>query len=373
MHQSGENSGLRVRIRQHTHIPLDAELECGSGDLLALVGPSGSGKSTLLRCIAGLYRPAWGSITCSGRIWLDTDRQINLTPQQRRVGFLFQDFALFPHLSVLDNVSLALRDIAKSERKKTALDLLERVNLDGLEKRLPTTLSGGQQQRAALARALARRPEILLLDEPFSAVDQVTRRKLRLEMMQLVRQVSLPIVLVTHDLDEACMLADSMCVLHGGRTYQQGTPREILERPNSANVARLVDVRNLFEGRVIEQLPERGITRLAWEGYELEAVYAKEYAGGDRVWWCIPPTGILLHSRIRASKGEKENALQGRIVEIVRVGAVTSLIVQVSRTQRCKLHIDCPPHVVTRNALQVGESVGVSLLQRSIHIMPWQG
>jgi molybdate transport system ATP-binding protein len=371
MHHPDKNSGLRVRIRQQTHIPLDAELACGSGDLLALVGPSGSGKSTLLRCIAGLYRPAWGSIICSGRIWLDTDRHIDRTPQQRRVGFLFQDFALFPHLSVLDNVSLALRDVAKSERKAAAADLLERVNLDGFEDRLPTTLSGGQQQRAALARALARRPEILLLDEPFSAVDQVTRRKLRLEMMQLVRQVSLPIVLVTHDLDEACMLADSMCVLHGGKTYQQGTPREILERPNSANVARLVDVRNLFEGRVIEHLPERGITRLAWEGYQLEAAYAKEYAGGDRVWWCIPPTGILLHSRLRPSKGEKENAMQGHIIEIVRVGAVTNLIVQVSRT-RSKLHMDCPPHVVTRNALQVGEHVGVSLLQRSIHIMPWQ-
>ena len=116
---------------------------------------------------------------------------------------------------------------------------------------------------------------------------------------------------------------------------------------------------------------DAAIAGKAWKGYELEAAYAKEYAGGDRVWWCIPPTGILLHSRLRPSNGEKENALQGCITEIVRVGAVTNLIVQVSQT-RCKLHMDCPPHVVARNALQVGESVGVSLLERAIHLMPWQ-
>ena len=138
-------------------------------------------------------------------------------------------------------------------------------------------LSGGQQQRVALARALAREPQVLLLDEPFSAVDQVTRRKLRLEMAQLTKHLSIPIILVTHDLDEACMLANRLCVLHGGETRQQGVPQDVLRHPKDATVARLIDVRNLFEGEVREHRPEHNLTWLSWQGYKLEAAYSPEF------------------------------------------------------------------------------------------------
>src|SRR5690606_15172194 len=147
----------------------------------ALIGPSGSGKTTVLRSIAGLYRPAGGRIVTGGDTWLDTDAGVDLAPQARRVGLVFQDYALFPHLTALDNVRLAMLDESEEERTRRATELLARVHLVGLEHRRPDQLSGGERQRVALARALARDPKVLLLDEPFSAVDRMTREPLKEE------------------------------------------------------------------------------------------------------------------------------------------------------------------------------------------------
>ena len=174
--------GLLVRVRQSTPIPLDAELACPSGEVLALTGPSGGGKTTLLRLIAGLARAEDARIECGGEVWLDTGRAVNLPVRQRRVGFVFQNYALFPHMTALSNVEAALGDLSLVERRARAIELLERVHLAGLESRRPAELSGGQQQRVAVARALARDPKVLLLDEPFSAVDRATRERLYREL-----------------------------------------------------------------------------------------------------------------------------------------------------------------------------------------------
>jgi molybdate transport system ATP-binding protein len=166
---------LSVDVQQAVPVPLDARFDCQPGELVALVGPSGSGKSTLLRCIAGLMHPAQGHIACREQTWLDTGQGLRLPPQQRRVGLVFQHYALFPHLSALRNVALAS---GRSDALGHAGELLSRLGLDGLGARRPSELSGGQQQRVALARALAREPDVLLLDEPFSAVDQPARHEL---------------------------------------------------------------------------------------------------------------------------------------------------------------------------------------------------
>ena len=193
---SDSNGGLQLEVFQNAPIPLDAKLACGNGETLALVGPSGSGKTTLLRCIAGLYAPQSGRIRCGKDIWKDTDEGIHVAPQIRRIGMVFQDFALFPHKTVLKNISLAIEKSCVGSPEQFAKELLKRVNLQGLEARYPAFLSGGQRQRVALARALARQPRVLLLDEPFSAVDQVTRKKLRLEMKRVTAQLNIPIILV---------------------------------------------------------------------------------------------------------------------------------------------------------------------------------
>ena len=364
--------GFYAQLRQQGPIPLDAELRCDPGEVLALVGPSGSGKTTLLRCITGLYRPKHGKVVCSGAVWLDTSAGINRPPQQRRAGMLFQDYALFPHLSALENVRLALGGIPSSQRTRRGIELLERVHLQGLEARLPQTLSGGQQQRVALARALAREPEVLLLDEPFSAVDQVTRRKLRLEMARLTKALNVPILLVTHDLDEACMLADRMCVLHNGNTLQLGKPHEVMRRPRDATIARLIDVRNLFEAEVVEQDPERDMTRLMWLGHSLEAPCAAEFPVGSKVCWCIPATDVLLHRRVQPSRGVRENPVRGCVKEMVTVGGVTNVLIALNNHPQITLHMDLPPHVIGRNLIKVHDEIGVSLLKKGIHLMPWQ-
>lgn len=370
MGQSGEHRpGLTVRLRQTTPIELDARLACAPGELVALVGPSGSGKTTILRCIAGLERPAYGDVTVDGQHWQDTERSVFLPPQARRVGLVFQDYALFPHLSVLDNVAAPLRRLTPSERNRRACELLERVHLAGLEQRRPAQLSGGQRQRVAVARALARDPRVLLLDEPFSAVDQVTRRKLQRELVLLRRSIRIPTVLVTHDLDEAATLADRVCVLHRGCTLQDAAPRELMLRPASPLVARLMDHSNLFDGMVQEQRPD-GSTVLAWDEHVLEVAGASTWAPGTAVTWMIPPSHIVLHRRGRPSQGERENPVTGVVAELAVLGEASNVTMAIDGRDDRVLNFSISTHAAERNGLAFGAAITVSLLANGIHLMP---
>lgn len=242
MPRTAPPSGLSVTLKQQGPIALDVEFSVAPGEILALVGPSGSGKSTTLRAIAGLYAPSSGCILCNGTVWFDSKLGVDLPARSRRVGMVFQSYALFPHLTALENVMEALGDLPPVERHTQAHALLQRMHLDGLEARRPAALSGGQQQRVAVARALARRPNVLLLDEPFAAVDRVTRRKLRRELIELRRELPMPVILVTHDLDDVIRLADRMCVLSGGQILQTGAVEEVMAHPASATVAELLDL-----------------------------------------------------------------------------------------------------------------------------------
>jgi molybdate transport system ATP-binding protein len=181
-------------------------------------------------------------VRCNGSIWLDTKRGLDLPPHRRPVGLVFQTYALFPHMTALGNVVAALGHRPARERVARARDLLTLVHLAGFEARRPAALSGGQQQRVAVARALAREPAVLLLDEPFSAVDRPTRRKLHGELAELRQSVRIPIVLVTHDVEEAAALADRLCVIDHGETLQTGRPPELLARPANARVAMALDL-----------------------------------------------------------------------------------------------------------------------------------
>ncbi|MBI3154973.1 MAG: ABC transporter ATP-binding protein [Burkholderiales bacterium] len=246
-------------------MPLSGSFACAPGELLALVGPSGAGKTSMLRIVAGLNRPHAGRVVVGGQVWVDTGRGVWLPPQARHVGLVFQHYALMPHLSALDNVALALLDLPRGERSERARHWLEHVQLaPALHARRPSALSGGQQQRVAVARALAREPALLLLDEPFSAVDQMSRQGLYRLLADLRRDLAVPIVLVTHDLAEARLLADRMAVIDAGRVLQQGTPAAIHRAPRNARVADLVGLQNRFRGRwegPVEAAPGRGWLR----------------------------------------------------------------------------------------------------------------
>ena len=201
-------SGLAVSVRARlAGFELDVDWEIGD-ELAVLFGPSGAGKSLTLRMIAGLARPGRGRIVAGGRVLLDTAAGIDLPPQQRSVGFVFQDLALFPHMSVEENVGYGGHGLPAGERGERAASLIRRFGLDGLQRRRPGEISGGQRQRVALARAMLRRPSLLLLDEPFSALDLPLRRELGRLLREIQRTEAVPVVLVTHDPDEARSLAD---------------------------------------------------------------------------------------------------------------------------------------------------------------------
>ncbi len=362
-------AGLRVELRQEAPIPLAVELACAPGELTALVGPSGSGKTTILKAIAGLYRPRQGRVAVDGEVWLDGAGRIALPAHRRRVGLVFQSFALFPHLSALGNVAAAMGHLPRAERTGRARELLRLVHLEGLEGRRPAELSGGQQQRVAVARALARDPAVLLLDEPFSAVDRATRQRLYREIAELRRILGMPVLLVTHDLEEAMLLADRMTVLHRGRTLQSGTPLEVTTRPASAEVARLVDVGNLFAARIAGRDADAERVLLDWHGRPLEARGRPPWPVGARVAWVIPDGFVVLHRRDRPSRGEHENPVPGRIEQMVVLGQTARLTLRPAHAPELPIRFSVPLHVARRNGLAAGVEASVSLLAEGIHLM----
>lgn len=363
--------GLAVSLHQQAPIPLAADFACAAGEVLALVGPSGSGKSTILRSIAGTYRPQTGQVQVNAETWLDSARGLNLPAHHRAVGMVFQSYALFPHMTALGNVMTAMAKAGREERQRRGRELLEMVHLSGLESRYPAELSGGQQQRVAVARALARRPKALLLDEPFSAVDKATRQRLYREIAQLRQNLDMPVVLVTHDLDEAIMLADRLVVLHRGRTLQGGPPEEVINRPASPDIARLVELRNLFEGRLVA-LEENGNGQgvLNWAGLRMEVKVPAGIDAGDTVDWVIPDGFVVLHRRDRPSRGEHENPVPGVIGQALKVGQTAHITLYPDHAPNLPLHFSVPQHVAERNGIEAGVGAAVSLLTKGIHLMP---
>jgi molybdate transport system ATP-binding protein len=211
-----------------------------SFSVTALVGPSGCGKTTVLRCLAGLDVPHSGRIAFGDDVWFDRPAQICQRPQQRGIGFLFQEYALFPHLSVFDNIAFGLGRIERGAARRRIADLVSVLQLAGLEARYPHELSGGQQQRVALARTVAPRPRLLLLDEPLSALDAPTRSELRQELRRMLAEWSIPTIIVTHDPTEVVCLADEVIVLLDGRVRQRGPVEQVCNNPIDADVARIV-------------------------------------------------------------------------------------------------------------------------------------
>ena len=222
---------------------LEADAKIAAGSFVTLFGPSGAGKTTILRMLAGLAQPERGRIVIDGEIWLDTERRINLPPQQRAIGFVFQDYALFPNLTVRQNIAYA---VPRNEGHWVD-ELLELTDLRNLHDRLPATLSGGQRQRVALARAIARKPRLLLLDEPLSALDLGLRRQLQDELAALHRRFGLTTLMVSHELGEVFKLSDQVLRLEAGRIAETGTPREVfLQQRMSGRLnlqAQVLDIR----------------------------------------------------------------------------------------------------------------------------------
>jgi iron(III) transport system ATP-binding protein len=266
-------TGLTVTFDQPTGPALDAvrdaTLEIEPGSMVALLGPSGCGKTSLLRAIAGLERPTAGSVTIGGRVVSDTPVRgggIWVHPERRNVGMVFQDGALFPHLTVADNIAFGLkserRKESRTKRQQRVAEMLNLVDLVDFADRLPGTLSGGQQQRVALARSLAPQPSVLLLDEPFSALDTALRIQVRAEVSRIVSEVGVTTIFVTHDQDEAFVLGDKVAVLRNGRIKQVGTPDALYRHPKTRWIAGFVGEANFIQGSIDIGTPTHATTAL---------------------------------------------------------------------------------------------------------------
>jgi molybdate transport system ATP-binding protein len=248
---------------------LDVEWSAGTG-VAVLFGPSGAGKTLTLSCLAGLITPTAGRIVVDDHVFFDSAAGIDVPAQARRVGYVFQGYALFPHLTVADNLGFGLRDRPRDERAQRVRRVVEQLGLGGLERRYPGELSGGQRQRVALARALAIEPALLQLDEPLSALDAPLRRALRDELRQLLSAFGTAAVVVTHDFTEAYRLGDRIVVYDAGRVVQSAPRSELLWQPASEAVARIMGIRNVLHGTVVKATPDR--IQLRWRGHLLEAV-----------------------------------------------------------------------------------------------------
>jgi len=239
----------------------------GDPRVTVFLGASGSGKTTVLRCLAGLERPQRGHIRFGDHVWVDAARRIHLRPDQRDVGVLFQEYALFPHLTVAQNIAFGARHMPRAAVAARVGELVDTFRLQGLEARRPGQLSGGQQQRVALARAVFRRPKLLLLDEPLSAVDRPTGDELREELRLLIRALAIPAYVVSHDRVDALTLADRTVLIDHGRVIQSGTTEEVFDHPATPAAARLVGVDTILLGRIAAV--DDGLARIVVAGQEV--------------------------------------------------------------------------------------------------------
>ncbi len=365
---SCHDADFSLSIQQEAPIFLDATFSCTGGQLLALVGPSGSGKSTLLRMIAGLSRPAAGQIICGDSCWYDQAQDICLSPQERHVGFVPQHYGLFPHMTALANVLAGLHHLPDHKREPCAREWLARVHLAGLEQRRPAELSGGQQQRVALARALAREPSLLLLDEPFAAVDRATRETLYIELAELKRELSLPIVMVTHDLAEALLLADRMTLLSHGTTLQSGQPREILAHPVNETAARLLGIRNLFDGELLRHDESAELTWFRSGEHLLACRLDARWATGSRVRWMAPNSAIRLRAAGQGSLPESHNRLRLTIKSLLVLGDEVRITASFAG-QELPLHLMIPFRLAQKLSLREGNTTDVVLLEEGLRIL----
>jgi molybdate transport system ATP-binding protein len=283
------------RASEASPFSLDVEFTAGPG-ITVLFGPSGAGKTLTLEAIAGFVKPSAGRILLDDSILFDAGAEVNLPPRRRNCGYVFQNYALFPHMTLRENLLFGAERRPRLERHRRVSEMIERFKLTAVAGRRPHEVSGGEKQRCSIARALIGEPRLLLLDEPARGLDAPLRASLYDLLRQVQTDFDAPILLVTHDLDEAFALGGQMLVLQGGRLVQSGTPERILDQPASVDVARLLGIANLFEAEIGALDPGRNVSRLDAAGFALAAPYLPGHFRGDHVWVAVRAENVRAHA-----------------------------------------------------------------------------
>jgi molybdate transport system ATP-binding protein len=311
---------------------VDVNFEAGN-ELVVLFGQSGSGKTTILRCIAGLEKPNGGKIKVKEKVYFDCHKRIDLPPQQRGLGYVFQNYALFPHMDVKKNITYGLKGQNDSEKDKRMKEMIQLLDIEGLEDHYPGQLSGGQKQRVALARALAPKPDILLLDEPFSALDMVVRVKLREMIIKIQQDLNIPVLFITHNRVEAFTLADKIVILHDGKVQQVGTPEEVFYHPKNRHVAELVGVNNIFDNAEIVDCGNSDNTVIRSGNMNIIAM-RKHHKNGEKVAWGIRPENLYLVSSHKEDDENRVNIFKGTVTTVVNKGASKMVAVELEKDKK---------------------------------------
>lgn len=358
---------LEIDIEKHLPgFDLKINLKCGN-EFVVIMGPSGCGKSITLKTIAGLLNPDRGRIVFAGKTLFDSSQKINIKARHRKVGFVFQNGALLPHLSVEQNVGYGLEKMPQQELRKTILPQMELLRIDRLANKYPHQLSGGQQQRVAIARALVYKPDLLLLDEPFAALDNLMRSKFSLDLLNIRKQFGIPILMVTHNLNEAYTMGDKIAVMDEGEILQTGSREEVFYRPVTRKVARFVGMKNIFSGVVKEALTKEGKTIVQGKKFLAQMNYYP-LQRGENVIFGIRPEEIMLIREDRGFNTIKENLMWTTIVEIVPEGLMYRLFLK-GTDDDYDLEMLLPNHVFHRRLLEKGQRVQVSLKREAIHLI----
>lgn len=315
---------------------LEIDFQARAG-ITALFGPSGSGKTLTLDSIAGFSRPDAGRILLDDQILFDAAARVNLRPQKRNCGYVFQNYALFPHMTLRQNLMFAAERQPRLERHRRVNEMLDRFHLTDVSGRRPHEVSGGQKQRCSIARALIGSPRLLLLDEPARGLDAPLRAELYSLLLKIRADFGIPVLLVTHDLEECFELAEEMVIIREGRIVQSGPPRRILEQPATVEVARLVGVSNLFEAEITALDPGRNTSRLRFRNHELTGTYFPGRLLGDRVWLCVRAEELRVVSH-NGSKPEV-NQVPAKLLRVsekpqsVRLEFAGDISVEISRQE----------------------------------------
>ena len=332
----------------------DVSLKVANDEYFVILGPTGAGKTLLLELIAGFHNPD------SGKIWINDVNVTAFPPERRGIGFVPQEYMLFPHMTVAENVEFGLKmhNIQQPERKKNVKEVLEFMELSNIRDRLPMTLSGGEEQKTALARALIIKPKILLLDEPLSALDVNTQKKMRNELKKLHEELKITTVHVTHNQVEALILADRLAVMKDGTIIQTGSPEQVFHKPKDDFVARFVGFENLFEGKILEN--HGGVAKIDIGGVTVEAVT-------EKVQNCVVgvrPDDMIVSKR--SFRSSIRNTLKGKLIDFVDMGSLVSLTVNVDTASFVAL-------ITKRSFLEMklkkGSGVYLSFKASAVHVI----